>query len=54
MVLLTIIALMIIGSSFCGGILLLVMQKKWLGISLMIFAVFAYIAYVYIANTYFS
>ncbi len=52
--LLTIIALFVIGSSFCGGLLLLFMQRKPLGISLMVLAVLCYILYVYIANLYFN
>ncbi|WP_187274579.1 hypothetical protein [Paenibacillus sp. N3.4] len=51
---LTFISLIIIGSAFSAGFLLLFKRKTALGIICVGLSVALYIAYAYIANTYFA
>ncbi|MCY9696163.1 hypothetical protein [Paenibacillus alginolyticus] len=51
---LTFISLLVIGSAFSAGFLLLFKQKTALGIFSIGLSILGYIAYVYIANKYFA
>lgn len=51
---LTFISMLIIGSAFSAGLLLLFKRKLVWGILLMILSIVCYIAYAYIANKYFA
>lgn len=50
---LTFISMIIIGSVFSAGLLLMFKQKKAAGAAVMLLSVVCYVAYVYIAHTYF-
>jgi hypothetical protein len=51
---LTFFALLIIGSAFSFGLLLLFKNRKLPGILMLVLSVVFYIAYVYIASSYFT
>jgi hypothetical protein len=50
----TFIGLLITGSVFSYGLLLLFRNKKVPGVMLLVLSVICYIAYIYIASTYFA
>ncbi|UJF35849.1 hypothetical protein [Paenibacillus hexagrammi] len=50
---LTFISMIISGSIFSAGLLLMFKQKKATGVALMALSIVCYIAYVYIAHAYF-